>query len=255
MLTMAVPDGRVAVTEAGHGPAVVLVHGGTSTGRHEWQLLSLALQEHARVITLDLRGHGLSVNHGGALTESRFALDLPHVLRRLGIGQAVFIGFSLGANTVLRLLTRHPERARAAILIGGSATGDPDRIRSYKMGPWPRDLVALHHPAHPDPGYADMLRRTLLENWARDTERTSDELARATMPVLVVHGEHDTVQTRQAACDLATRLPQGQLVVMPGAGHAVHRDRRDDVLRAVRSFLTATPDGEESAEVPGDTRR
>ena len=239
MLTVAVPDGRVVVHEIGHGPPVVLVHGGTGTATHDWGRIVPALRDRARVVTLDLRGHGASPNRGGALTEVRFAQDLTHVLTRLGIGQAVFIGFSLGANTVLRLITLYPGRARGAVLIGGSATGDPARIRAMKSGPWPPGLAALHHPAHPDPDHWDHLRQTLLENWSNSTERSTAELARATLPVLVVHGERDAIQTTTVARDLAERLPDARLEVVTEAGHAVQRDQPEEFLRLVTDFLTA----------------
>jgi pimeloyl-ACP methyl ester carboxylesterase len=238
-LTVAVPDGRVVVHEIGHGPAVVLVHGGTGTAAHDWELAVAGLREHARVVTLDLRGHGGSPNRGGALTDVRFAQDLTHVLTRLGIGQAVFIGFSLGANTVLRLITLYPSRARGAVLIGGSATGDPERIRAMKSGPWPPDLAALQHPAHPDSDHWDRLRQVLLDDWSNNTERSSAELARAALPVLVVHGERDAIQTTAAARDLVQRLPDARLEVVTEAGHAVQRDRPEEFLRLVSLFLSA----------------
>lgn len=241
-LVVAVPDGRLAVREQGHGPPVLLVHGGTGTAAHDWADVRAHLVRSRRVVTVDLRGHGASSNHGGPLKMRRLAADLVHVLTRLGIGHTDLVGFSLGANTVLELLCRRPELARRAVLVGGSATGNPERILAMS-GPeqWPRSLRQLRHDVDPSSGYWRQLQGELLEDWAANTEVSPRLLERVECPVLVVSGEDDRMQRPEIARHLAASLPDGRLELLPRAGHAAHHDRPERFLELLDEFLPPPP--------------
>lgn len=238
-LRVAVPDGWLAVREQGHGPPVLLVHGGTGTAAHDWADVAPRLRERRRVITVDLRAHGASANGAGELAMRRFAGDLIHVLRRLGISRCDMVGFSMGANTVLALLTRHPRLASRAVLIGGSATGSPDRIRALAATEeWPRGLQRLRHDVDPSPDYWRRLRAALLQDWADNTEVPTDRLARVDCPVLVVSGEQDPMQHPDVSRHLATSLPDARLELLPRAGHAAHLDRPGRFHELLEDFLS-----------------
>lgn len=77
------------------------------------------------------------------------------------------------------------------------------------------------------------------DQFGRRRLRTSylDRLGEITVPALVVHGERDTGVPAAAALDAAGRLRDGSLVLVPGAGHWVQRDRPDVVAPAVLDFL------------------
>ena len=239
-LVVAVPDGRVAVQDIGHGPPVLLVHGGTGTGEHDWREVAAHLARTRRVLVVDVRGHGASPNAGGPLTVRRFALDLLHVLARLGVGRTDLVGFSLGANTVLELLCTRPDVGRVAVLVGGSATGSPERVRAISRSPeWPAELRSLRHAVDPDPDYWHRLRTDLLADWAANTEVPPRRLARVRCPTWVVAGVHDPIQRVEVAEHLADALPDGRLVLVPDAGHAVHQDRPDEFLDLLDDVLTS----------------
>lgn len=241
-LSIAVPDGMIAVSDRGHGPPVVLVHGGTGTGEHDWGEVADSLERRGRrVVLVDVRGHGASTNQGGPLTTRRFAADLLHVLRVLGIGRTDLVGFSLGANTVLELLCCRPDVGCCAVLVGGSATGSPERVRAISASPeWPPALRSLRHAVDPSPDYWYRLRGHLLADWEANTEIPSRRLARVRCPVLVVAGVHDPVQRVEVAEHLASELPSGRLALVDDAGHAVHHDRPDRFLALLDEALTPT---------------
>lgn len=238
VLRVAVPDGRVAVREFGSGAPVVLVHGGTATGCHDWSAVAPHLAATHRVVVVDVRGHGGSVDDSGRLGVERFATDLVHVLRRLAINRADFVGFSMGANTVLRLLCRRPALGRRAVVVGGSATGDPDRVRALmRTDAWPAPLRALRHEIDPAPDYWRRLRNALIADWAATTEIDPAGLARVGCPVLVVNGVDDPIQSAAVARHLADALPDAHLELVERAAHAVHVDRPDLFIDLLDAFL------------------
>lgn len=236
--TVPVPGGRLAVRSLGGGAPLVLLHGGMGTSTHDWGEVAPRLASRWRVTLVDWKAHGASPPGDRRIGVERYALDLAHVLRWLGDVAPVLIGFSLGANAVLHLLAMRPEAARAAVLVGGSAIGDPDRIRRQAARPWPQELLGLHAAAAAgDDGYTTWLRHTLIADWAAHCRMPDAALARITCPVLVCQGHRDRVQPLDAAFDLARRLPDAQHLVVPDAGHAVQLDRPALWLAAVERFL------------------
>jgi 3-oxoadipate enol-lactonase len=56
-------------------------------------------------------------------------------------------------------------------------------------------------------------------------------------PALVLSGEYDLPGRRQAAQQLAARLPDAELAVIPGAGHLPNLDSPDVYSKLCRAFL------------------
>ncbi len=84
----------------------------------------------------------------------------------------------------------------------------------------------------------------VFEQWQRDQLRWNrartnyaSRLDRFPVPALIVHGERDTGVPVARARAAAQRIPDATLVVIPGAGHWVQRDRPDLVIPAVVDFL------------------
>lgn len=62
-------------------------------------------------------------------------------------------------------------------------------------------------------------------------------LARATMPALVIVGEHDRVTPPASGVQLAAALPAGTFVLAEGAGHIAMMERPATVDREIRAFV------------------
>lgn len=235
--SVCVPDGRIAISDRGSGQPIVLLHGGTGTSEYDWECVREQLETRHRTVTVDLRAHGGSVHGGENFGMVRFGLDLVHVLRRLGLPRAVLIGFSVGGNTVLKLVARHPGIAAAIVTIGAAARGDAGRVEQIMSGPWPHDLVALRHAVADRPHYWRHLRGMLAHDWAQHLNLTDAELARIDCPALVCHGDRDRVQQLDEAIHLYRSLANARLVVVPGAGHAIQREKPGLFLTALEDFL------------------
>ena len=237
MLTVAVPGGRIAVSERGSGVPVVFLHGGTGTGAFDWGAIAERLAPRYRTVVVDLRGHGSSPHEGEEFGIVRFGLDTLHVLRALGLERAVLVGFSVGGNTLLALLARDPRPALALVTIGASARGDPARVNEIMTGPWPDYLKELEHTVATGPEHWRELRTLLAHDWARNVDLADEDLRRITCPVLVCHGDRDRVQPVEYAAHLAAGLPNAELLVVEGAGHALQLDRPELFADALEDFL------------------
>lgn len=236
-MSVPVPGARIWFREDGAGPPLVLVHGGTGTGEHDWAPVLPALRERFRTVLIDLRGHGSSPDPELDLRMTRFGLDLTHLLRNLGIPRAVFLGFSVGANTLLTLLARQPQLAIALITVGASARGEEARVRKITSGPWPDDLTGLRHAVGDGPEYWRRLRSALAEDWAQNLAFSDTELARIDCPTLICHGSSDRIVRLDESLHLFGALPDAQLFVLPDAGHQAQLDNTATFLAGITGFL------------------
>ena len=237
-LMVPVPGATLAVWSRGVGPAVVLLHGGTGTAAHDWGHVLPTLARHANVVAMDLRGHGMSADPGLDLGVTRFGLDVTHVMRSLGIPRAILVGFSVGGNTVLNLITSRPWLASAAIIVGASARGRPERVMEIMNGPWPRELRGLHHSgAEGDTEHWTRLRDRLAQDWADNVRFIDTGLDAVGCPVTVVHGADDPIVDPEQARRLVSLLPDARLVEVPATGHQVHREAPEVFIDLVREVL------------------
>src|SRR4051812_2289111 len=88
---------RVAYRCAGSGPAVVLVHGITSTSA-TWERVMPYLATRFTVIAPDLIGHGQSAKPRGDYSLGAYASGVRDLMVTLGHESATFVGHSLGGG-------------------------------------------------------------------------------------------------------------------------------------------------------------
>ncbi|KTT22738.1 alpha/beta hydrolase, partial [Pseudomonas oryzihabitans] len=116
------PDGvELAVQEQGNprGVPLIFIHGLLGS-RLNWQA-QLASPELSRfrLITYDLRGHGLSGKPAGAAPyreSRRWADDLAAVIAATGAHRPVLVGWSLGATVISNYLARHGDADLAGVV-------------------------------------------------------------------------------------------------------------------------------------------
>ena len=87
--------------DKGHGPdTLIMMHGWTST--HDIYVKPTeVLQEQARCIIYDHRGHGGSKKaNSGEPTMETLACDLNEIIQGLGLSNITLLGWSMGAGVV-----------------------------------------------------------------------------------------------------------------------------------------------------------
>jgi 3-oxoadipate enol-lactonase len=103
----------------GDGAPVMLLHGWTVTADLNWHSAYAPLQEAGyRVLAIDHRGHGRGLRSMSPFSLIDCADDAAAVTRRLDIGPAVFVGYSMG-GTIAQLIARdHRDVVRGLVLSG-----------------------------------------------------------------------------------------------------------------------------------------
>jgi len=230
-------------------PPLLLVHGAGGS-RLDWPA-ALRRLPGARVLTLDLPGHGRSTGPGRDTIEG-YAQDVCQFLDRLGLERAVLVGHSMGGAIAQQVALCNPDRVAGLVLIatGSKLPIDPalpqrildapdatlDWIINNAWGPQiTDDLRALAHQrmAQTPPS---VLRGDYLACQSFDMR---DRLHKITAPALIIAATDDRMVHLSFSETLAGRIPRAALVVIQGAGHMLPLERPAEVARAVTEWLEA----------------
>jgi pimeloyl-ACP methyl ester carboxylesterase len=113
---------RIAFREAGSGPALVLIHGITSSSA-TWQRVMPYLARHFTVIAPDLVGHGESDKPRGDYSLGAHASNVRDLMVVLGHERASVVGHSLGGGIAMQFAYQFPERCERLALIDSGGLG------------------------------------------------------------------------------------------------------------------------------------
>jgi len=237
---------RVVFRAAGAGPVVVLVHGLGASSRY-WSANAPALIEAGfRVLAPDLPGFGGSSRAVPAVTPRDQAGALCAWARAVGFGRAVWVGHSLGCQTLLELASARPDLVRGLVL--AAPTGAAGAFRGS------RQIIRLARDAPGEPGAlrASLLRSyreagflTVLRAWqAGSRHRAADRLDEVVAPALVVAGTADPVVEPAYLQRLGAGLRNGETSWIEGAQHGLHASDATAFNAIVVRFLTGLQRGE-----------
>ena len=110
--------------DRGSGQPLLLLHGGMGIGA-DWRHVFPEDPAGYRVIVPDLRGHGRSTNPAGTFTFRQCAEDVLALLDHLGIARTNAIGMSMGAKTLLHVVTSRPDSVDAMVLVSATPRFPP----------------------------------------------------------------------------------------------------------------------------------
>lgn len=225
-----------------------------------------ALATKHAIITMDLQGHGRTVDiPERPLSIEQYAEDVVALLQHLDIQKADFLGESYGGNTAAMIAVRHPERVRrvatyAATFSPPPSTLDP-AMTHYERPPTAdgnhiRFQRERYEAVAPDPGYWSRIYEKLQNIQWRGFSK--EELASVKAPFLIIQGDHDFVRVEHSVAT-AKLIPHAELAVIPSASHFALSSEQDRVIPIVKHFLEK-PDEElalataELGYYPGRTR-
>jgi pimeloyl-ACP methyl ester carboxylesterase len=106
------------VSEGKGKNAIVLVHGwGCNLGF--WRDQAPELSKRARVIALDLPGHGGSDKPDIKYDMDLFAAAIDAVMKDAGVERAVLVGHSMGTPVVRQFYRKYPQKTLALVIVDG----------------------------------------------------------------------------------------------------------------------------------------
>jgi pimeloyl-ACP methyl ester carboxylesterase len=256
----------IAVFSSGDGPPLILVHG-TTADHTTWRATGPELARDHRVHAIDRRGRGAS---GDGADDTGYSIELEYddlaAVAEALAGEAEMpvdvVGHSYGGRIGLGASLRTAAIARLVVYEGAPSpasgegyrpAGVEDRIaalieagdRDGALQAFFREIVRMPeaeldaYRANPVwPVRVAAVHTSLREIRAEGSPAASLEaLGGVAIPVFQLLGGDSAPPFGEATAALDDRLPDGRVVVIPGARHAAHHTHVAELVAAVRAFL------------------
>jgi pimeloyl-ACP methyl ester carboxylesterase len=234
-------------------PPIVCVHGYTGSA-DAFNALALHLQSRFHILAPDVRGHGESAwSPVGAYRYEDQASDLAEFAKRLELDKFVLIGTSMGGIIAMTYAAEHAERLSGLVIndIGPDAEAGTRRI-TQMVGSRPDEFASLEEAMAYRRAMSPILAARSLEDqrelalgvlrrgaggkwgWKMDPAYVRQRVEHGAprrpelwpalqgvpCPTLVVWGTDSDVLSEAQAQRMVDVLPRGELVRVPGIGHA-----------------------------------
>lgn len=240
-------------------PVLVLNNGILMNAAGSWAFQTKALARHYRLLQYDCRGQGQSAHPDQPYSMALHAEDLAALLSALGIAQAHIAGISYGGEVAQAFALAYPQRTLSLILADTVSEIAPElrttieAWRDVAKSADPDTFFAVTAPWNFSPEFIRNNAQLLAE--ARKRYKLLDypavvrlceafleldltgRLAEIKAPVCLIVGEKDILKGLEYAHLLKTHLPQAELHVLPGAGHASCWERPQEFNSIVLGFL------------------
>ena len=251
---------KLHIDTHGTGKDLVLLHG---WGMHGgiWEGVQEQLAQYFRLHVVDLPGYGAS-----AVSEPYTLQHLAETLAGAFSGRVNVCGWSLGGQVALTWAQQSPQQVEELVLVGatpcftrreGWVHGiEPDIFDTFAFNLQQdyestlKRFLSLQARAGEDARQVMAQLRANLFTRGRPTIEVlraglrilqesdlRDQIASVSQPVLLIHGEYDTLAPVAAAHWLNEHLPQSKLEVVPGSAHAPFLSHRQDFIKLLVDFL------------------
>lgn len=253
-------------------PAILLIPGGPGGNHTLYTDIEEKLFEFADIITVDLRGCGLSDNSETKYcTLTHHIKDIDVLLKELKIDKPIIHGCSYGAFVALGVAINNPNLISGLILTSGAVSGQfiesakknlvtrgtqeqinaaetlwngefksPDQFSQYYKTMAPL-YICNYDPKAPLPAakgnipYNIDLVNVAFTSFLKSFD-FSEKLSNITLPTLILSGKNDWITDTNEAKKLHRGIKGSNLVILDKCGHFPWKDQPELYIQAVKNF-------------------
>ena len=263
-LFVSVDDYKIYVEETGKGDPIILLHGGLLDHRM-WRKQVDDLSKSFRVITVDMPGHGQTINGDSTIMFNRVLLKIIDTLK---IDKASLIGLSLGGVAATDFAISHPDKCDKVILAAPGLVGwdfkqdsvlarqDEDRSKAFAT----KDTLGFvesfvqswtdgpqRSPDQVNSEVRDSVKHWVYENikrhqfrhWPGFTENppASEVLDSIKSPVLIIVGNIDMKDIVMITSLMESKFPDVRKITFDRVAHMVNLENPIQFNEEVKNFL------------------
>ena len=255
----------IGYTRVGHGPALVLLHGGMED-RRAWLPQLDHLAKDFTLYLWDAPGCGVSDDPPVDWRMPQYADAVAGWLAEIGVERAAIGGVSWGSTLALEVYRRHPQLVSALVLVGAYAgwagSLPPEEVKrrldalleelQLPAEQWASAYIPTMLTDNAPQEVRDVMAALMAETRVSGALPMLRAMAAADLrsvlgtirvPTLLLYGEHDVRSPLEVAEQMHVAIPGSRLVVVPGAGHCCNAEAPGEFNRAVREFLRSVGTG------------
>jgi pimeloyl-ACP methyl ester carboxylesterase len=273
---LAVRKTQTAFTDAGEGPAILLLHG-YPFDRSMWHEQVEVLKANGfSAIAPDLRGmgatsgklqsgpqdkRGQAESYRTINTMDEMARDAAALLDQLHVGEVVVCGLSMGGYVAFEFLKLFPSRVHALVLAGTRAPADNEKEKQARFEHAHRMLTEGMEPIatatmpkllasrtlKEKPEVVDRVREMILNTdpgGAAAAQRGmavrrdySNDLSQIGVPTLIIVGREDAIRPVADAEFMQRGIRNSQLEIVEDAAHLTNMEQPEEFNKAMLAFL------------------
>ena len=254
-------DTALHICDSEKGEKVILLLHGYLESMLVWDEFVPLIYKDARIITLDIPGHGISVVSGEVHTMDYLSDVISAALTALGISKVYVVGHSMGGYVALALCENHPEQVEGLVLLHSTPNADSEEkkqnrkreIELIKAGK--KELIAK---SAPQAGFA-AANRTRFKDEIEDLREIAllaedegivallggmmerkdqnDMLRQLSAPQLFILGRNDEYITPAIAEAMVAAHPQAKVAWMETSGHMSFIEQPEACATALLDFV------------------
>lgn len=261
-LNISVNDFLFSYDDFGEGNIPIIFLHGFPFDKTMWRFQLDFFKNTHRIIALDIRGFGKSIDETSAWSIDLFSEDLILLMDQLSIKKAIVCGLSMGGYIALNAIKRFPDRFEALVLCDTQCNADSPEVKKKRYNTID-DINMSGTITFSDNFIKNVFYKDSLENQkelvqqlksvvlanskyiitqgltalAERTE-TCSTLNNITIPTLIICGREDTVTPLTQSEFMHAAIRGSKLQVIDRAGHVSNLEQPLEFNRHLFSFLT-----------------
>ena len=217
-------DAKIYYEEYGSGEPLILLEGNNGLISDFYNQIPF-LSKHFRVITIDTRGQGKSLDYSKSnYGYEKFSDDLLQIITELKLQKVNIVGWSDGGITGLIFNSKNPNLVDKLVTIG--ANTDPGGVKDEL-------IQSIKDSYDISKDEKEKRRLNLMINYPNIS---MEDLKKIKNPVLVVAGENDVVK-RENTTYIAEMIDKAKLEIIENSTHNVPFDQPEILNKKILDFL------------------
>lgn len=212
-------DCQIYYEVMGSGPALIMLHG-NGENHMIFNEAAQLLKQNFTLILPDSRGQGQSSKTDN-IHYDLMAEDVIGLIKHLNLDRPALYGFSDGGIIALLVASSRPDLISHLIVSG--ANTNPDGVKR-----WIQNLFKLINFFKKSPLFSLMLNEPNI---------TKEELAKITVPTLVLAGSKDLIKEEDTKF-IASSIPGAKFQIIQGEGHASYIVHKRKIAKLIEAELS-----------------
>ena len=224
---------KLYVEEYGTGQPLLMTHGNGGDMSAFAENVPYFSKKY-RVILVDSRAHGKSVDASPKLSFEQMADDFAALLTQMHVPKAYVLGWSDGGINALLMAIRHPDKIIKLASTGANITPDST---AFAQGLWKEGLkyyTANKNKVRKTPKAKNDWKIFMLD-WEQPNIALTD-LQKIKCPAFIIAGDHDVIADKHTRL-IQANIPGSKLWIVPKSGHGTLVEDAAEFNKRVDAFF------------------